>query len=162
MRDNNDVIGTEDFVFESNHVSRCDGIGFALSNYNRNATIIGNEFSWIGGSALSGFGSMGDCLYQNCSTRLDYPSGLDGRGGNQPRYTRIVGNLVREIGIWQHQSSAWASHLTAATHMESNVFFNGPQVSVTPHIPFFFLLINSGNAPHHCTLESVVSGLIVC
>lgn len=71
---------------------------------------------------------MGDCLYANCSVRVDFrnahhatagSNGVDGRGGNQPRYTRVVGNLVREMGIWQKQSGALVQHLTAATHLES-------------------------------------------
>ena len=70
------------------------------------------------------------CLYQNCSVVLDYNSGVDGRPGNQPRFTRVVGNLVREVGLWQKQSGAWSQHLTAATHLESNVFFNGPHSAV--------------------------------
>ena len=118
------------FTFDHNHVSRCDGNGLFLSNFNRNATIAQNEFSWVGDSAMSAFGSMGDCLYQNCSTRLKYPSGVDGRAGNQPRNTHVVGNLVREVGLFQSQSGAWASHLAAATHLESNVFMNIPLSAV--------------------------------
>lgn len=122
--------GTEGFVFDSNQVTRCDGNGLFLSNYNRHATISHNDFNWIGDNAMSAFGSMGRCLYENCSVVLPYPSGLDGRGGNQPRYTRVIGNVVRELGMWQRQSGAWAQHLTAATHLESNVFFNGPHSAV--------------------------------
>ena len=73
---------------------------------------------------------MGNCLYQNCSVRLDYPSGVDGRGGNQPRYTAVVGNLVREVGLYQKQSGHWAQHLTARTTLTGNVFFNGPHASI--------------------------------
>ena len=122
--------GTEDFLFEENEVTRCDGNGVFLSNYNRNASLRHNEFSWIGASAMQGFGSMGRCLYANCSVRLNFTSGLDGRGGNQPRYTKIVGNLVREIGLHQKQSAAWASHLAARTLLESNVFMNMPQTAI--------------------------------
>ena len=132
--------GTEHFNFESNHITRCDGNGLKLSNYNRGTTISDNEFSWIGDSAMSLLGSMGDCLYANCSVRVDFrngqhatagSNGVDGRGGNQPRHTRIIGNLVREMGMWQKQSSALVQHLTAATHLESNVFFNGPHAAVS-------------------------------
>lgn len=118
--------GTEGFTFERNHLTRCDGQGLFLSNYNRNVTVKDNEFSWIGDSAMSALGSMGTCLYANCSVRLHYPSGLDGRAGNQPRNTRVIGNLVREVGLHQSQSGAWAQHLVAGTHLESNVFFNIP------------------------------------
>ena len=122
--------GTERFRFEQNRVTRCDGNGLFLSNYNRNTSIAGNEFSWIGDNAMSAFGSMDTCLYQNCSVRLKYPSGVDGRPGNQPRYTRVVSNFVHEVGMMQKQSGAWAQHLTAATHLESNVFMNGPHSAI--------------------------------
>ena len=40
---------------------------------------------------MSAFGSMGRCLYANCSVRLpaDWASGVDGRGGNQPRCAHL-------------------------------------------------------------------------
>jgi hypothetical protein len=38
--------GTEGVVFASNELTRCDGNGLFLSNYNRNTTIRANEFSW--------------------------------------------------------------------------------------------------------------------
>ena len=79
---------------------------------------------------MSALGTMDNCLYQNCSVRLDYPSGVDGRGGNQPRYTEVVGNLVREVGLYQKQSGHWAQHLTARTKLASNIFFNGPHAAV--------------------------------
>ena len=39
------LTGTEGFVFDGNHVTRCDGNGLFLSDYNRNASITRNEFS---------------------------------------------------------------------------------------------------------------------
>eukprot|EP01047_Picozoa_sp_COSAG01_P067378 COSAG01_NODE_9504_length_2429_cov_1.733906_3_plen_94_part_00 len=51
-------------------------------------------------------------------------------GGNQPRGTRVVGNVVREFGVWQKQSSAWAQQLTADTWIEGNVMFNSPRAAV--------------------------------
>lgn len=122
--------GTERFRFEKNCVTKCDGNGLFLSNYNRNASITENEFSWIGDNAMSAFGSMGTCLYANCSVRLPYPSGVDGRPGNQPRYTRVMSNLVHEVGMMQKQSGAWAQHLTAATHLEGNILLNGPHAAL--------------------------------
>ena len=125
------VEGTEDFRFEANHVTDCDGNGLFLSNYNRRAQILGNEFSWLGDNAMAAFGSMSECLYQNCSVRLPFPSGLDGRPGNQPRDTLVAGNLVREVGLYQRQSSAWSQQLTASTRLLSNVFFNGPHAAAS-------------------------------
>ena len=112
--------GTERVILESNLVTKCDGNGVFLSNYNRDVTIKDNEFAFIGDNAMAAFGSTGRCLYQNCSVILDYNSGVDGRPGNQPRGTQVIRNVVHELGIWQKQSGAWAQHLTAATRLESN------------------------------------------
>jgi hypothetical protein len=116
------------FTFENNHVTRCDGNGLKVSNYNRNVSILSNEFSWIGDNAISQFGSMSNCLYQNCSVKLPYASGLDGQAGNQPRYTRVVGNVVREVGLWQKQSGAFVSHLSARSYFEVRLCFLPPSV----------------------------------
>ena len=153
--------GTEYFTFESNYVTRCDGNGLFLSNYNRNASIIGNEFSWIGDSALQAFGSMSNCLNEKCSISLNYSnSGVDGRGGNQPRYTRVVGNLVREVGVYQKQSGMWAQHLTAATHIESNVFFNGPHAAVNFNDAFGGGDTVVGNLLFNTNRQTVAHGVI--
>ena len=56
--------GTESFLFEQNCVTRCDGNGLFLSDYNRGASILGNEFSFTGDNAMSSFGSTGP----SCST----------------------------------------------------------------------------------------------
>ena len=122
--------GTQRFMFEDNQVSRCDGNGLFLNNYNRNTSIVGNEFNFVGATAISAFGSMSPCLNQNCSARLHYPSGVDGRPGNQPRRTQVIGNLIREVGLFQSQSGGWAGHLAAATHLEGNVMFNIPLSAV--------------------------------
>ena len=61
----------------------------------------------MGASAFAAWGWTSRCLNGNCSVRLPYPVGPDGRGGEQPRHTTISHNLVREIGIWQKQSSMW-------------------------------------------------------
>lgn len=79
---------------------------------------------------MTSFGSTSDCLYANCSVRLPGPVGPDGRGGNQPRGTKVVGNVVREFGLWQKQSSAWSQQLTAETWIEGNVFFNSPRAAI--------------------------------
>ena len=42
----------------------------------------------------------------------------------------MVGNFVHELGMYQKQSGAWSQHLAAATHLEANVFINGPHSAV--------------------------------
>jgi hypothetical protein len=166
------IEGTEGFTFEQNLVTRVDGNGLKVSNYNRNASIVANEFSWIGDSAMSSLGSMGDCLYANCSAKLSYrgdgdfgdvnrgSSGVDGRGGNQPRHTKVVGNLVREVGLWQKQSSAWVQHLTAATEITSNVFINGPHAMVSMNDGFGGADDVAGNLMANSNRQTFAHGVI--
>ena len=136
-----------------NHLTRIDGNGIFLSNYNRNATIASNEMSWVGDGAIAAWGSVcplpsrfrkkhkgtlefgvvlqtGKCMNANCTRKLEYGVGPDARGGNQPRGTHVVGNLVREIGLWQKQSSMWFQATTMHTHLERNVHFNGPRAGL--------------------------------
>ena len=91
---------------------------------------VGNDFNWIGESAMTAYGSTSHCLNANCSIKLPGLVGPDGRNGNQPRGTRVVGNLVREFGLWQKQSSAWAQQLTAESWIEGNVMFNSPRAAI--------------------------------
>jgi hypothetical protein len=58
------------------------------------------EMSWIGDGAIAAWGSTGKCLNANCTRKIEWGVGPDARTGDQPRGTHVVGNLVREIGIW--------------------------------------------------------------
>ena len=122
--------GVENVTLARNHFTRCDGNAVSLNHFARGVAFLGNDFSWLGESAMTAFGSTSDCLFANCSVKLPGLVGPDGRGGNQPRGTRVVGNLVREIGISQKQSSAWAQQLTASTWIEGNVMFNSPRAAI--------------------------------
>ncbi len=85
--------GTERVHIVGNHITRVDGNGIILSNYNRNATIASNEMSWIGDGAIAAWGSTGNCLDAKCSRKLAWGVGPDARGGNQPReYTAYYSN----------------------------------------------------------------------
>ena len=59
--------GTAGFRFEQNLVTKCDGNGLFLSNFNRNASISGNEFSWIGDNAMSAFGPSSPSTLSICA-----------------------------------------------------------------------------------------------
>jgi len=122
--------GAEGVMIDQNQLTRVDGNGIFLGGYTRDVSITGNDFNWIGDSAMAAFGWTSDCLYANCSVRLPAKVGPDGRKGEQPRGTLVAGNLVREIGIWQKQSSAWFQALSALTTIRSNVFFNGPRAAI--------------------------------
>ena len=57
-------------------------------------------------------------------------SGTDGTGGDQPWYTYVERNYVREIGSIEKQSSFWFQAKTALTSIDSNVVFNGPRAGI--------------------------------
>ena len=107
-----------------------DGNAIFLGGYTRDVNISANDFNWIGDSVVAAFGWTSDCLWANCSVRLPAKVGPDGRGGKQPRRTYIGGNIFREFGIWQKQSSALFQALAALTTFESNVVFNGPRAAI--------------------------------
>eukprot|EP00755_Sulcionema_specki_P008788 Sspe_Gene.41907::Locus_20289_Transcript_1_1_Confidence_1.000_Length_2420::g.41907::m.41907 len=102
---------------------RLDGNALMLSGFNRNVTIAHNEFAWIGDTAMAAWG-VTDELRDNGT------KGYDATSGDFPWGTRVVGNLVREVGIWEKQSSAWFQAKTAETTIEGNVFFNGPRAGI--------------------------------
>lgn len=94
---------------------RTDGTAIHIDKYARNATIEGNEFVWLGMSAVT---LQGDTVED------------DATGGTQPWGTVMSGNLVHEIGIIEKQSSALFLSKSAFTRVENNVFFNGPRAMV--------------------------------
>eukprot|EP00965_Chrysotila_dentata_P212609 6187138-Pleurochrysis_carterae.AAC.5 len=79
---------------------------------------------------MAAWGYTSSCLNENCSQKLRYKVGPDGRGGEQPRFTVVKRNLVREIGLWQKQSSFWFQAVAAQTRLLDNVHFNGPRAGI--------------------------------
>ena len=72
-----------------------DGNGVMLNGYNRNASIVGNEFAWVGATCVASWGYSSTCFNKNCSLKLPWREGPDARGGEQPRGTRVLNNLFR-------------------------------------------------------------------
>ena len=116
--------GTENCTIDSNLFTRLDGIGLFLSNYNRYTYILNNDFEWIGDSAMAAWG------YTTGLEDILPGMGPDGRDGNQPRFTFIQNNMIREIGIWEKQSSFWFQAQTCQSYIINNIFFNGPRAGV--------------------------------
>ena len=56
--------------------------------------------------------------------------GIDGRGGEQPRYTNVLYNIVREIGLNERQSSAWSEAKACLSTVRGNLFFNMPRAAI--------------------------------
>ena len=109
------VEGVDGFTMQKCRFDSPGGNGLFLSNYVRNAVIEANEFRYTGDSAIAAVGS----------TNL-----IDGTNGNQPRGTKVVGNLIHEIGIYGKQTSAYIQSLACQTELIGNVFFNGPRAGI--------------------------------
>ena len=130
------------------------GNGVSINNYNRNTTVSNNEMSWVGDGAVASWGSTGVCLDAQCNQTLKWGVGPDARGGNQPWGTHIVGNLVREIGLWQKQSSMYFQATSMHTHVERNVHFNGPRAGLNFNDGMGGGDIIEGNLLANCVRES--------
>jgi len=146
--------GTRGVAIRSNQLTNLDGIGISINGYHRDLVIERNDFSWLGGSAMAAWGHTSPCLNHNCSKKLPYKVGPDGRGGEQPRNTTVAYNLVREIGIWQKQSSMWFQAVTALTNLVNNVHFNGPRAGVNFNDGFGGGDRMVGNLLANCVRES--------
>ena len=79
---------------------------------------------------MAAWGDTGHALNANGSRVIPWPLGPDARDGNQPIGTRIIGNIVNDIGVWQKQSSMWFQAITAQTLVQGNVHFNGPRAGI--------------------------------
>lgn len=76
-----------------------------------------SSFEWMGGSAVAAWGFTDEITDGGIH-------GVDGTGGDFPRYTVVQNNLFREIGVWEKQSSAFFQAKTAQTTLRHNVVFN--------------------------------------
>ena len=61
---------------------------------------------------------------------------MDGTDGNHPRYTTVVGNVAREVGLYEKQSSFYVQAKTAQSYISGNVFFNGPRAGINSNDGF--------------------------
>ena len=109
------IQGAENILVQNCLFDSPGGNGLLLSNYVRDAVIEGNEFVWVGDNAIVAVGSA----------QL-----IDGTDGNQPRGTKVIGNLVHEIGIYGKQVCAYVQSVACQTQLAGNVFFNGPRAGV--------------------------------
>ena len=109
------VEGVDGFLLQNCLFDSPGGNGVFLSNYVRNAVIEGNEFVYSGDSAIA---AVGDSNL------------IDGTIGNQPRGTKIIGNLMHEIGIFGKETSAYFQSVACETSFMGNVLFNGPRAGI--------------------------------
>jgi hypothetical protein len=97
------------------HFRRLDGNAIFLSRTTRNVTIEQNRFEWIGENAIATWGDT---------------DGYDATAGNYPMYTLIQNNVMRELGIYQKQSSAVGQSKAALTTIRNNIMFNMPRAAI--------------------------------
>lgn len=112
--------GTEGVKVTDCNFTRLDGNGLIISGYNRNATVLENTFSWIGDNGVVVWGRTNE-------TAANPLEGFDGTDGNHPQHTKVVGNVVREIGIYEKQTSWYFQAKAAESVVLNNVFFNAPR-----------------------------------
>ena len=114
--------GTENTLIENCIFERLDGNGIMISGYNRNATILKNEFVWIGSTAIALWGYTKGADIDGM--------GWDGTDGNQPRMSNILYNFAHELGIWEKQSSFYFQAKSCQNMIKGNIFFNGPRAGI--------------------------------
>ena len=126
--------GTELIHFQHCIFDRLDGHGIMISGYNRNTTIINNDFQYIGGSAIASWGYTNETDYDPGRPGIKLENapyaGIDGTDGEHPRYNLIKNNVGREIGIYEKQNSFYVQAKTAESYINGNVFFNGPRAGI--------------------------------
>lgn len=112
--------------------------------YNRNATITSSDFSFIGGNAMAAWGYTNetdtDPGRPGVAITNAPHAGVDGTDGEHPRYTTVTGNVVREVGLYEKQSSFFVQAKTAQSKIHGNVFFNGPRAGSRKRIFYLQLL----------------------
>jgi hypothetical protein len=126
--------GTESVNIASSTFDRLDGNGVMISGYNRDATVQGCDFSFIGGNAIASWGYTNETAnsgYPYYQPLTGYPeAGADGTDGNHPLNNQILSNTAREVGLYEKQSSFYIQSKTAKSTISGNVFFNGPRAGI--------------------------------
>ena len=87
-----------------------------IAGYNADAAVDGNEFVFVGESAVMAMGLGGD--RQN---NLD---------GDVPTRTTVSNNYAHEFGLYVKQSGFFYQAISANTSIDKNVFFNGPRAGI--------------------------------
>ena len=107
--------GTEDVAVADCLFERIDSNAVFLSGYNRRAQVVRSEFALLGNNAVASWGRS-----------VDY----DGTGGQQPRHTLVMGNIVHDIGLEQKQSSFYFQAQSCENTLAANIVYNIPRAAV--------------------------------
>ena len=115
--------GTTGLTIAGCQFERLDGNALMLSGYHRGAAVTDSHFSWTGGTAIAAWGRTDELSDGGIH-------GWDATPGDIPQGTRIEGNIMRESGIWEKQSSCFFQAKTAGTTLLRNLCFNLPRAGV--------------------------------
>eukprot|EP00658_Telonema_sp_P-2_P049871 TRINITY_DN3795_c0_g1_i19.p1 TRINITY_DN3795_c0_g1~~TRINITY_DN3795_c0_g1_i19.p1 ORF type:complete len:842 (-),score=152.99 TRINITY_DN3795_c0_g1_i19:108-2633(-) len=124
------VQAAEKITIEHSQFTLLDGNAIFLSGYTRNVTIANCSFSFIGDNAMAAWG------YTHGDAKLPTGVGINGTSGDQPRFSSILSNIVREIGMNERQSSAWSEAKACLSHVKNNIFFNMPRAAINKNDGF--------------------------
>ena len=132
--------GTESAVVDTCTFDRLDGNAVMISGYNRNATVQLSDFSYLGGNAIASWGFTNETATDpgrpGVAIENAPAAGVDGTDGFHPRYNTILSNTVREVGLYEKQSSFYVQAKTAESIISGNVFFNGPRAGINANDGF--------------------------
>jgi hypothetical protein len=132
--------GTENAIVDSCAFDRLDGNAVMISGYNRHATVQSSDFSYLGGNAIASWGYTNETATDpgrpGVAIENAPEAGVDGTDGEHPRYNTILSNTVREVGLYEKQSSFYIQAKTAQSTISGNVFFNGPRAGINANDGF--------------------------
>lgn len=94
---------------------RLDGNAVFLSRATRNVVIRRSIFEWIGENAIATWGDT----HKFDAVQQKFPMG-----------TLVEENFMRELGIFQKQSSAWGQAKAALSTIRHNIMFNLPRAAI--------------------------------
>ena len=81
--------GAEQISVLSCNFTLLDGNAVFLSGHTRNVTIANSTFSYIGDNAMASWGYTADLPSTKAANKLPTGTGIDGTGGEQPRFTKV-------------------------------------------------------------------------
>ena len=109
------IENSDNVRIKNNFFERLDGNAIFLSRRVRGTRIIKNTFEWLGESAIATWGQT---------------EKYNATGNLFPMHTLISGNMMRELGIYEKQSSAVGLAKSAFTKINNNIMFNMPRAAV--------------------------------
>jgi len=122
--------GTEGVTIEHCVFERLDGQALQISGYSRKFTVQYSDFRWIGDSAITSWGYTDELSDEG-------RKGFDGTDGNHPQENTIRFNVIREVGMFEKQSSFYMQAKTCLSTIEGNVMFNGPRAGINFNVISF-------------------------